>query len=399
VPDAEDAASTQTTSSVSETPAGVMSAAVANQKAGMGKEAKKINKRLRAVSRALAKALAEEELRQYVYGRAMEKFDGETNVLWSHLESPEQGKSAPGGKSWNTLIKDALPPGKARGMAHKLENTIDRAGRLLGGSVHLYWALAENFDGSEAPLVTFTPVGVDADEIDEIVAFDADGNEHVVDEESIKTQPVVVLTSNERVGDEGASSGSNDTVETNYVTDPCEDMDCDTNKGGGTIGDDYHQYPGHMALDYIRMYDAYEGWPNGGPEFHMTLTQYDADVESPASLGGVRLWPQYDIDRSDCDGDKIYLNKVIGDWNPENYPSYSIQWVERDSDDWLYKYWIYDVPFDLPAWAEAPKAIVDHFIKKGSGDDMLEHAVTNHTDSPKYYGTGAPDFKLTLIPE
>lgn len=148
---------------------------MANQKPGVGREEKNINKQLRAVSRALAKALAEEELRQCVYSRAMERFDGETNVLWSQLANPKEGKSAPDGKSWNTLVKDALPPGNGRGMAQKMANTIDRAGELLGGPVHLYWAFAEDFEASKlrAPLVTFTPLGVDPERTPERVAYDA----------------------------------------------------------------------------------------------------------------------------------------------------------------------------------------------------------------------------------
>ncbi len=320
------------------------------------------------------------------FNHAMRRFDGETNVLWMDLQQNTQ-----------QAVLSAAQAGNAPGLtsSQEIEAAVSYASEALGGNLHLYWAFAEEFDGSRAPWVTYTPVEIDADKVTTLTAFDASGQSHKVTEEIAQSRPVIVITQNERTNEKG------NVLPTNIEPTPPPPGGGGGGGGDDTIGDDYDDYPGFMALDWIRMYDPYEGWPNGGPEFHMTITRYDAAQERTVQVQGVRLWDQYDIDRDDCDGRKIILNKVIRDWHPEDYPSYSIQWIERDSDssDWLYKYWIYDVPFELPAWADGTLEIVNHFIRKDSKDDILEHAVTNADDSPKYYGTGAPDFQLTLIEE
>lgn len=155
--------------------------------------------------------------------------------------------------------------------------------------------------------------------------------------------------------------------------------------------------PGYMRLNWIRMYDPYEGWPNGGPEFHATFTYYNAETEQTAQKLGLRLEDEFNISREDCDGDQIPLNKVLFYWDTEDHPTYSIQWLEYDGGDYQ-NLPVNDVEFELPWWADAAVAIVDYVLNIQSGDDVLEQAeVDADVPDPKYLGTGAPDFEIEVI--
>jgi hypothetical protein len=279
-------------------PDSVVSAATANQKGDLSDQEKATNRQLEVVALALAKTLGERKLRRYVYERAMERFDGDTNVLWQDLVDPEASQEkVPGTGGWNTQVKDALPPGKARGMAHKLGNTIERAGRLMNGPTHLYWAKAASFksghEASElrAPLVTFTPIGVNFDQNRDLLAFDAQGETHVVNEVTMKERPIVVLAGNERTDDEGnvlepyqEASAVKGQLTTNAAEEPCEDQNqyestCGGGGGGGGGGDDDphtrdipDREPGDLQiLYYTHLNVDTEGGSRGLPELHLTI--------------------------------------------------------------------------------------------------------------------------------
>jgi hypothetical protein len=376
----------------------------AYSKSGQGHD---INQQLKSISRVVAKALANDDVRQYVHRRAMEKFDGETNVLWHQLNQMseagvpavmQQAAQRASGKPWTgrLLQENTGALGSTLGQAHKLDAAIDRAGRLLGGPLHLYWPHAEKFDGSQAPLVTFTPAGIDADEIDGIEAFDAEGDLHVVDEQTTKERPVIVLSNNERV-----ERGEQHTMSTKNC-DPGTAIDCGGDGGGSggddaLVGDDYSNYPGHLALDWVRFYDPHEGWPNGGPEFYAYFANYNADTEEALGDYQVVGLKNIGIDRGDCDGRKLTIEKVMFPRDEDDFPTLNIQWVEEDSDDTLYRYWISDITFQLPSWADVTYKTIDYFIQQDQDDDQMNYATMDDDDDPKYYGTGDPDFHMTRI--
>lgn len=376
---------------------------IAHSKSG---QALNVNQQLKSISQLVAKALANDDVRRYVHKRVMEKFDGETNVLWQQLNQSstagipsimQQAAQRANGKPWTgRLLQEGEGVlGNALGQANKLDAAIDRAGRVLGGPLHLYWPHAEKFDGSQAPLVTFTPATIDADEINGIEAFDAEGNLHIVDEQTTKERPVIVLSNNERV-----ERGEQHTV----GTKSCDPNAIDCGGGGGgsggddaLVGDDYSSYPGHLALDWVRFYDPHEGWPNGGPEFYAYFANYDAQTGEATGKYQVVSLKNIGIDRGDCDGRVLTIEKVMFPRDEDDFPTLNIQWVEEDSDDTLYKYWISDITFQLPSWADAAYKTIDYFIQQDQDDDQMNYATMDYDDDPKYYGTGDPDFHMTRI--
>jgi hypothetical protein len=81
----------------------------------------------------------------------------------------------------------------------------------------------------------------------------------------------------------------------------------------------------------------------------------------------------------------------------DDFPTLNIQWVEEDSDDTLYRYWISDITFQLPSWADVTYKTIDYFIQQDQDDDQMNYATMDDDDDPKYYGTGDPDFHMTRI--
>ena len=376
-------------------PDGIVSAASANRQANLSEQQEATNRQLEVVAQALANALAEEELRGYVYERAMERFDGDTNVLWQDLVNPEAGQQGvPGKKGWNALIKDALPPGKARGMAHKLENTIERAGRLMAGPVHLYWAHAANFEDSHeaselrAPLVTFTPLGINFDQNRDLLAFDAQGGTRVVNEKTMKKRPIVVLAGNERTDDQGnvlepfQTSTAQSQVGTNAMDEPCYDDPnqledtCDGGGGGGTGGggggdsDPYtrdiaDREPGDkQILYYTYLHVDTEGGSKGLPELHLTIEDSQNRPVNDGYGGG-------------DEGNEFYYDEHADEyqWQLDNDPLF--EW-EPDQEGFY-------VTFD---WREDDGS---------SGDDDYGSATVNYAaSSTKHYTSSDGSIEWTL---
>jgi hypothetical protein len=386
---------------------------VAHSKIGQGSD---VNQQLKSISRVVAKALANDDVRRYVHRRVMEKFDGETNVLWKQLNQMseagvpsvmQQAAQRANGKPWTgQLLREGQGTlESALGQANKLDAAIDRAGRVLGGPVHLYWPNAEKFDGNRAPLVTFTPASIDADEIDGIEAFDAAGNLHVVDEQTTKERSVIVLSNNERVDEEKMTirAKSQDEEDTGDGGGSEDDGPGDGGGGGGgsdaLVGDDYSSYPGHLALDWVRFYDPHEGWPNGGPEFYAYFANYNAETGEAIGQYQTTNLKGLGIDRSDCDGRKLTIEKTLFPWDGDPFPTLNVQWMEQDQNDITNRFWISNIPFELPSWAEVPYKIVDYYIDEDKDDDLMAYGTMDFDDTVKYYGTADPDFYMTRIDE
>jgi len=58
----------------------------------------------------------------------------------------------------------------------------------------------EKWDGESTILVAYTPLTIDDIEVEEIYAYDSEGNEHVLDAKTPPDFPVMVVGINERNG-------------------------------------------------------------------------------------------------------------------------------------------------------------------------------------------------------
>lgn len=136
----------------------------------------------------------------------MKKFDGETNVLWHHLEIASMPNSF---ESWNTRIATLV---RSEGnsaftnqsnKAESLESFIRSLEEKMDAPVHLFWIFPEKWDRQQSPIVAYSPLGIKHELMSTIPAVDSDGRVITVSKAVAEQRPVVVITFNERTRIDG----------------------------------------------------------------------------------------------------------------------------------------------------------------------------------------------------
>ena len=160
---------------------------------------------LEEIAEAVAVAVEDKDLRDRIYAKCMEKFDGETNVLWQQLESDSDVRSKGG---WNKRIDDLVSKGRKNTIVKGVGNvdaTIKKFEKAFGAPLHLFWIYPSTWDKKTTPLVAFVPFNVDPDTRQSIPAFDSKGNHFELGRkgELAKQRPIVVIAYNERTTIDG----------------------------------------------------------------------------------------------------------------------------------------------------------------------------------------------------
>ncbi len=168
-------------------------------------EVKEMSAGLEEIAQAVAVAVEDKTLRDRIYAKCMEKFDGETNVLWQQLEADANLKSNGG---WSKKIDSELGKGRKNVVVKGIGNVdaaVKKFEKLFNAPVHLFWAFPANWDKKTTPLVAFVPMDMDPEKRANIPAFDAKGNRYDLgsDGSVAKKLPVLVITLNERSSTDG----------------------------------------------------------------------------------------------------------------------------------------------------------------------------------------------------
>jgi hypothetical protein len=170
-------------------------------------EFKEMTAGLEELARAVAVAVEDADVRNRIYERCMEKFDGETNVLWKHLEADTKvrGKA---GLSWNARVESVLQKsGNARTMnaVGGVGRGVERFEKVIDAPLHLFWMYPSKWDGKTTPLVAFVSCDQRYPSLQYITAFDSKGSSSKImnDTNLIKKRPIVVITFNERTDIQG----------------------------------------------------------------------------------------------------------------------------------------------------------------------------------------------------
>jgi hypothetical protein len=169
-------------------------------------EVKEMSAGLEEIAEAVAVAVEDKELRERIYAKCMEKFDGETNVLWQQLEG-DNNLRAKGG--WNKRIDDLVSKGRKNTVVKGTGNVdaaVKKFEKLLDAPLHLFWMYPSTWDKKTTPLVAFVPFDMDPDERQSIPAFDSKGNRFELDRKGTlaKQRPLIVVTLNERTNPNGS---------------------------------------------------------------------------------------------------------------------------------------------------------------------------------------------------
>jgi len=172
----------------------------------------------------------------------------------------------------------------------------------------------EKWDSEKPILVAYTPLTIDDIEVEEIYAYDSEGNEYVLDAKMPPDFPVIVVGINERVdpvtkklyfGKDGASLGK---------PNPDDPPDPPNPPPGTTHID--------VILDHVYLQDDGEPWTKGSPEIYCLL----------ANSGGINNrynmyseWTGWGTNRS---WHHVDLNML--EWHEEYSKTFGISFLEYD---------------------------------------------------------------------
>ena len=125
---------------------------------------------------------ADENLRKEVFSKIAYKFDGDKDILFSHLNNSTLAKLQLHAEVRNAVTN--VP--KLQIMMPFMEKWTDNSITNYGGLIVAYY-----------------PFGVDDKEITQIVGYDKNGNEVIITKETAPTIPYIIISSNERTDDNG----------------------------------------------------------------------------------------------------------------------------------------------------------------------------------------------------
>ncbi len=342
------------------------------------------NAQLAALAKSVASTLAESNTAKAVHIQAMRKFDGCTNVLWNNLNTDQNLTSALGASgNWTATV--ARNGAKFNLQANDVQAALEQYSRHYAANAHLYWYNAEKWDGKTSPLVTFVPVLAKGQDIDkmpsEVIAYDAQGKEYIVNEAIAKTRPVIVIAPNERTEMNGQlKQAVAENLNRPRMTSP---------KGGAQLQSSY------LSINELSFADAFEGtwfiehWILGDPEFYAVITSVDEGGSAPTKEWGR---PNYTgaITRAMCNG-QYFATSYGTPWNTNVHKTLHWKWFEEDGGA--------EVELGLSATFKISDAVSispSFKVKYKIQDNILNEATVNFDDPVRIYALGAnPRMKLS----
>lgn len=369
----------------------------------------RVNADLEALAYATALALADEATVHFLHEQVLRRFDGDTNVLLMDLEERATAlRSAPKGRAWSDRVAAAAEMSFKAGQAaaglervqavERVQSVVEEAEALYRAPMHLYWYKPERWDGQTAPWVAVMPAGnLEEPDLEILPGFDSEGNRHVIDEATAASRPVVVLTYNERVDEEGKVVIGGGAAGKPIYCDPDDPNAC-SGGGGGGGGPTDADYPGYLKIEWLEFDHDYEGWPRGDPEFIAVFYHYVAGQGQPVEHYRLPLIRTFSSGQ--CDGRRLYLqnegvNPYLFPWRSDlGYMTYVIQWFEQDGG--------FLTSVDVEGTyqlAEGTSVSATAELLLGAGDDRMATITVNHDDpSPNEYNLLAPSAKIYRTP-
>lgn len=339
------------------------------------------NAQLAALAKSVASTLAEANTAKAVHIQAMRKFDGCTNVLWNNLNTDQNLTNALGASgNWAATIERNAA--KFNLQANDVRGVLEQYTRHYAANAHLYWYNAEKWDGKTSPLVTFVPVLAKGQDIDkmpsEVIAYDAEGKEYIVNEAMAKTRPVIVIAPNERTEMNGQLKEA-----------VVQNLRPRTNaKDGAQLQSSY------LTLTHLSFTDAFEGtwfvehWILGDPEFYALIHTVGA-----SNTSFVYQWARWDftgsITRSQCNNQYFSITRG-GPWNSDQEKTLNFKWFEADDSNTTTELTLgatFKASDNLSVNASYKVTIKDQ-------DDILGGMTAHVDDAIREYLSGNPNMKL-----
>lgn len=340
-----------------------------------------INNDLIALTKAVALTVNDAALQQALHKAALEKFDGDTEVLWTALNNNtaiNARASQSNARNWSALVAQKADK-SVFASADAVSAAVSRASKAYNANVHLYWFNAEKWDKTTTPIVAFVPVGCDPEKENIILSgYDAKGKKYAVDKEFALKNPVIVINANERTNADG-------TVLEGFMPGAQNAIKNSSTKGGAGL-----QSNTTLSLIWTSFSgQANEGWFNGNPEFWVSIQSVNAQNPGVASF----QWGSWEcgVDWWRCDGQQIYWFgpwQRSAPWNQNLYKTFVFKWMERDSG----VSWEFNVSGSYKI--DNGSVTVGGKVSGKDQDDELGVATVNLDDATRTYYTGMPSFEL-----
>jgi len=294
--------------------------------------------------------------REFIKKESLLEFDGDYDILFATALNKEVPSSSLLKSSSNVLFKDYfLSKTTLKTRSSENSSLIDS---ILYYCPKLQISLPELFDGSTSQwdpingqvLICELPTDYDDQKIQTIKAWDIKGNEYTLSTGEIPNIPVIVIGKSERI------EISNDGVQNfnsklpfykgqyyNYRFADFESVTPETVKSAATLRSiaacDRETYSGYDILykgKFVSI-DAYrqvEGWPQGRPEFHVTISYSEkvGTTVTPKTLKKI-------ISRDGWVNNYVLFSKLATktmniptiNWNKDVHGLYmSYNWIEFD---------------------------------------------------------------------
>jgi hypothetical protein len=185
------------------------SAVAAPTKSPANQSNARVNQSLDSLAKLFASAMTDATIRQSIHAAVAQRFDGDTDVLYTTL-------------STTSSVRSGLATAYSRGRAVRSSDALSAVDRLAGDIPRFQVAVPAKFDSWDAasytPLVAYMPTGVEDTTLKTITAYDANGKAYALNAQVAPARPVIVLGLNERTDNSGKllhpESSSRDTTAT-----------------------------------------------------------------------------------------------------------------------------------------------------------------------------------------
>lgn len=316
------------------------------------------------IAKKLSLSLNDVEVREFIKTQAVKKFDGDYDVLIAKVQNESiSSSSARGTRTFGDILAGSNP--NARSKSLDLDKILAKNPLLQIAVPELPESSAETWDTERhTPVVVYRDPAVDLNTVTNLPAFDSEGNAFYFDISQVPTEPIIVVSFNERLtaipkGKSLRQSAMACPIEEPYFSDEnfnyyyTSELYCyptdpdlpDDDDNGGSVGcdrdnsnsKDHIKKLRFTSMEYFR---AAESYVDGNPEVYFVVT---FGAKEPSGFSTLRKYIP-STDRShwkdcgvfDCDPEwydhtRNGMPMPVFDWDPGFYGDrVRYDWFEED---------------------------------------------------------------------
>ena len=272
-----------------------------------------VNAALEDMARLVAKSTNRAEARRSLKGLAVQRFSGDTEVLYKTFAKQKLSS----GITLRELLATEYHPKSRQGSDLSLTAKVAEIETLAAQIPNFQIAVRGDVEAwnadTYAPLVAYDPVGVDETSLKQIKAFDARGKMHLLDARKAPGHPVIVLGISERTDEKGQLLPE---------FEGSTDAQVSKAERGARIAvpEDRQDECRRVVINRVTLRDAHEPWFKGSPELYLQVKGHGSD------------FILYDGRFRDIEeGESETYNRPLFNWcPPDQGHTLGFHWYEKD---------------------------------------------------------------------